>query len=70
MFAFFMGVENGKWKWQCTACKEIFYTETMKAETIPQAHQCAAQQSVQADGLTRQEKMEALESVLKVTGGL
>ena len=39
MFSFLMGTENGKLKWQCVHCKEIFYTEVGRAQDA-ELHEC------------------------------
>ena len=41
MFAFFMGIENGQWKWQCLACKKIFHGKPGDANVALESHNAA-----------------------------
>ena len=75
---------NCEWVYQNFLDRELGFSEIRKhvrktghtvtlekgVHTIYSLESAPPNNRVQPDGLTRQEKMEALESVLKVTGGL
>mgnify|MGYP007071565419 CR=1 FL=1 len=46
----FLGIENGKWKWKCLACKVIFYGEPGKAVEAMKEHTDMHHRCTSCDG--------------------